>query len=210
MTAPGSGTSVTRPYSPCRLPTDRTLATMPPESRNQVRLDCSTFTDQIRRGVEPSTQRNQDNYWTEWCAFYRSLWQDPLLRDIDNPKILLGIFAVRVRDGRNSRSHKPVGAGTASAALRSVGQTLAFMGRSDPHLDPGGRIDVRISLQLRLHGKDGSSTRSVATHPSAHHSACSGIRISQSTCAAEYSLCCRPFGHCILLSNAVRRILYWN
>ena len=115
---------------------------------NLLRTDHVSALYQIQHGVDAGYVASQERFWKEWCTFCRSIWQDPLLKDSDDPKLLLSIFATRVRDGRCAPGGAPVKAGSVSTALRAVGQKFAFMGAPDPRLDDYGRIDRRLKRQL--------------------------------------------------------------
>lgn len=126
---------------------------MPPEVRHTVGLDFNTAVQQTQRGVTTSYSTAQHSYWKQWEKFCHTLWQDPLLQDVADPTALLQIFAVRVRDGRCAPGQNPVKAGTVSSALLAVGQKCAFLGSNDPRLDSVGRIDRRITRQIKFFEK---------------------------------------------------------
>lgn len=104
---------------------------------------------QTNRGVEKSTVNKNSSYVRQWVKFCESLWQDPNLASVEDPVLLLSLFAVRVRDGRCATGGKPVRAGTVSTALAAIGQSFSMVGAKDPRLDAFGRIDRRLNQQLR-------------------------------------------------------------
>lgn len=104
------------------------MATLPPDARDPFLADHLLAQEATRAGVVATYAATADAYWTQWCQFCRSSYQDPFLSNIDDPVEFLRVFAVRVRDGRNAPNRAPVRHGSVSQALRSVGQTFAFLG----------------------------------------------------------------------------------
>ena len=98
------------------------------EFRHQFRADHELAQTQTRAGVLATTARSADRQWEIWTQFCAELGHDPLLADHDDPVMVLQVFAVRLRDGRCSKSGKPLRAGSVSTGLRDVGQTMALMG----------------------------------------------------------------------------------
>jgi hypothetical protein len=82
--------------------------------------------------------------WTQYCA---TLAIDPLLDNINDPVSLLQVCALRIRNGRYSRSGGSVRASTVDTELRHVGQTLVLLGTRDPRLTANGKRDIRLSCQ---------------------------------------------------------------
>jgi len=66
---------------------------------------------------------------------------------------LLQIYAHRYRVGQVAPSGSPVKARTVEAALRTVGQTLALLGHTDPRLQASGKLDIRLHRQLQYYSK---------------------------------------------------------
>ena len=77
----------------------------------------------------------------------------------------LQVFARRIRDGRLSSSRRAVRADTVANALRNVGQTHARLGSLDIQNDPTGRVDLRLSRQLRYYDKEDNPPRRVKPVP---------------------------------------------
>jgi hypothetical protein len=67
------------------------------------------------------------------------------LAGIDDKVPFLAVFATRVRDGRSSRSKKPVRAGTVADAILAVAKTFTALGAPDPRLNSIGKIDPRLA-----------------------------------------------------------------
>jgi hypothetical protein len=126
---------------------------MPLEARHAFLSDLGIAQTATRAGVTSHYSDRRDKAWDIWSGFCQSICQDPTLRDLPDPVLLLQVFATRIRDGRLAPSGKPVGHGTVSTALRHVGQTLAFMGTPDPRLDRRGSLDLRLKHQLRHYSK---------------------------------------------------------
>jgi hypothetical protein len=126
---------------------------MPFEARHEFSADLLLVADATRAGVVPSRARAADKSWEKWTEFCISLHQDPQLSDIDDPVILIQVFAQRIRDGRSAKGGKPVRSGTVDDTVRDVGQAFAFMGAPDPRLNSAGKIDFRLTRQLRSYTK---------------------------------------------------------
>ena len=58
----------------------------------------------------------------------------PILGTLHDKIPILRVFVTRVRDGRASRSGKPVRAGTVASELQAVGKGFTDMGIQDPRL----------------------------------------------------------------------------
>lgn len=122
---------------------------MPPEIRDGLQSDLCLVENATRTGIHPSVARAADRTWSRWTTFCLSLDQDPLLQDIQEPIVLLQIFAQRVRDGRATARGKPVRASTVGDTIRHIGQTFTMLGAPDPRLDSHGHLDTRLRRQLR-------------------------------------------------------------
>jgi hypothetical protein len=82
------------------------------------------------------------------------LYLDPYLQQIADPILLLQVFAHRYRTGALAPSGTKVRFRTVEGALCSIGQALATLGSSDPHLQPSGKLDLRLSRQLSAYKKE--------------------------------------------------------
>jgi hypothetical protein len=120
------------------------VANAPSSARNAFGLDLVAAQAQARAGVVPDTQRRADGAWTMWTQYCATLAIDPLL---DDPVSLLQVYALRICDGRYSRSGGAVQASTVDTKLRHVGQTLALLGTRDPRLTANGKRDIRLTRQ---------------------------------------------------------------
>jgi len=125
------------------------LANTPTATRNAFFTDLGSATEAARAGVVPDRAKAADSLWTVWCSFCHDLVIDPELQGIADPIPLLQVFAQRYRTGRLPNRHKQVRSRTVEDALRAVGQTMALMGTPDPRLNTVGKIDFRITRQLR-------------------------------------------------------------
>ena len=122
---------------------------MPPEQRDEIRADLSLLRAAFDAGVVPSRARSQDSSWAIWTNFCRALGTDPTLADVDDPVLLLQLFAQRYRDGRIAPRQNPVRSRTVEDALRAVGQGFARVGAPDPRLNESGHLDFRLLRQLK-------------------------------------------------------------
>lgn len=78
---------------------------------------------------------------------------DPLLSTIKDPTIFLQIYARQYRTGSLPHQWKAVRAPTVKDALRSIGQAFASVGAPDPRKDAIGKIDFRLTRQLRSYDR---------------------------------------------------------
>ena len=132
----------------------------PAAQRNAFLADLCLAEDATRAGILSSTQQAADKTWTIWKQFCGDLHLDPLLRGVDDPIAVLQVYAHRVRSGERSRSNKPVKASTVATSLREVGQAMALMGTNDPRLNQHGKLDLRLSRQIRSYERlDPPATR---------------------------------------------------
>ena len=115
------------------------------EAADAFRADLRSAQETARTAIVAAGVRSSDRTWEIWTKFCLSLDVDPLLRDVAEPTALLQVFAFRTRDGRLSKSGRPVGAGTVATSLRDVGQTFSLLGSPDPRLDTHGRLDIRLT-----------------------------------------------------------------
>ncbi len=115
-------------------------------------------------GIASSRSTAIDNTWTIWQSFCSALNQDPYL-NTDDPIPLLRLFARRYRLGTIAPSGAPVRSRTVEGALRAIGQTLAALGCNDPRLLPSGKLDLRLSRQLKAYSKQDPPPRRVKPIP---------------------------------------------
>ena len=142
------------------LPTGNTLAATPTPHRNAFLADLSLAEEATRAGLLSATRAAADATWRQWTTLCQDLHVDPFLQEVDDPVAILQVYAHRVRTGQASRSGNAVRAGTVSTSLREVGQAMALLGTRDPRLNQHGRIDLRLSRQLRSYSRvDPPSTR---------------------------------------------------
>ena len=117
---------------------------MPPSQHDAVRADLGLLRAAFDAGVVPSRARSQDSAWAIWSNFCHAIGTDPTLADVDDPVLLLQIFAQRYQDGRIAPRHNPVRSRTVEDALRAVGQGFARVGAPDPRLNEFGKIDFHL------------------------------------------------------------------
>lgn len=126
---------------------------MPTTARNEFAADLRIAREEARRGVVVSRTKAADKTWAIWTQFCADLHWDPLLTEVEDPIPIFMVYARRVRDGRASKSGKPVKHGTVDEELRAVGQTMALLGARDPRLTPQGALDIRLRRQSRYFAK---------------------------------------------------------
>lgn len=151
--------------------------------------------------------RSANKTWVNWTEFCFSLDIDPTLSGIEHPVELLQVFALRIRDGRLSKSGKPVRSEMVANSLREVGQTLTLMGSRDPRLDTHGHLDLQITrLQKAFEKQDPAPDRAkpipvsllVQAATTAYHSPTSTpttLAVVNLMCLAFYFLMC-PDEYC--------------
>lgn len=180
---------------------------MPSTERLAFLGDLRAAEEATRAGITRDSADRASKTWARWVEFCHSLNHDPHLTSVSDPVILLQAFAHRVRDGRSSQSHNPVGAGTVSDALRHVGQTIAHMGSPDPRLNPTGTIDLRLRRQLSSYTKSDPPPRRVqpVPLPVLHHvldsvysdsTSSPGLRATADLIAVAYFFLMRPGEFC--------------
>ena len=169
--------------------------------------DLRTAEAATQSGVTRSYTDRADRTWSKWVAFCHDLHHNPLLTTISDPIILLQVFAQRVRDGRASLSGNSVGAGTVSAYLAHVGQTLALLGGPDPRLNTHGQVDLRLARQCRAYSKEDPPPARALPIPlpilrHAHHLvhrdplATPGLQATADLMALAYFFLMRPGEYC--------------
>ena len=122
----------------------------PPHIRNSFLRDLSLAQQAARNSVSPKRAASQDRVWTKtWTPFCTSVGCDPLLLNVQDKIPILQVFATRIRDGRCSRSGKPVHADTVADDLFAVAKTFITMGAADPRLNSHGIIDGRLQQQIK-------------------------------------------------------------
>lgn len=102
----------------------------------------------MRAGVTAKRSAAADGHWIVWNKFCTELAVDPLLTNIEDPVLLLQVFALRYRNGTIAPKGNAVRSRTVEDALRSIGQTFAAMGADDPRLNKIGNIEFRLQRQL--------------------------------------------------------------
>jgi hypothetical protein len=101
------------------------LAFVPPEQRDEICADLGLLRVAFDAGIVPSRTRSQDSSWAIWTTFCRALETDPTLADVDDPILLLQLFAQHYRDGRIAPHQNLVRSCTVEDALHTVGQGFA-------------------------------------------------------------------------------------
>jgi hypothetical protein len=124
------------------------VAAAPPHLRHDLRHDIGAIMQSIQLGVCASRAAASDSTFRRWTEFCSALYIDPLLSDIEDPVLILLLFAHRYRSGQIAPNKSKVRGRTVGDAVRAVGQTLASMGLPDPRLLPSGKLTFRLSRLL--------------------------------------------------------------
>jgi hypothetical protein len=94
-----------------------------------------------------------DANWQLWDGFCHAHGVDPLMQAVPDAIPYLMVFAQRYRDGKLAKSGQPVRARTVEDTVRSIGQTMAMLGANDCRYAASGKLDLRLTRQLKGFGK---------------------------------------------------------
>ena len=130
------------------------MAPLDASAADAFRRDLSAAQDHVASGISAARSNAADTHWRQWSRFCNQILVDPLLQAIDDPVLLLQVFAQRYRSGSLAPRGKPVRSRTVEDALRSIGQTFSGLGAADPRLIQHGKIDFRLSRQLASYSKE--------------------------------------------------------
>jgi hypothetical protein len=194
---------------------------MPFESQHELLSDLSLAFETQRAGTSTQYAKSGDRSWDKWTEFCVQLNVEPYLQDIADPIRLLEIFAVRVRDGRLSKSGKPVRAATVGQCLSDVGQAFSRLGTPDPRLDSFGNIDFRLKrLKQGMHRADPAPTRTKPIPiPILHHAVNKvyndpnpkpALQASVDMMIVGYYFLMRPGEHCHTTAEGGHPFLFEN
>lgn len=89
-----------------------------------------------------------DATWNRWQDFCSNLDIDQTLQDIPDFILSLQVFPHQYHGGDISPSKTPAHRKMVGDAIQAIGQMLANMGYSDPHLLPSGKLNFHLSGQL--------------------------------------------------------------
>jgi len=135
------------------LPHTAFLDTCDPAQRSSLQRELSDIKQTARRGIAFGRANATNTHWDLWVSFCVDLHCDPYLSELQDPVPLLQIFAHRYRNGTLAPSGSPVRSRAMEDALRSVGQTFASLGCTDPRLQPSGKLDLLLSRLLSAYKK---------------------------------------------------------
>ena len=112
-----------------------------------VRLTAET----ARHAVTKQRATKTATAWTKlWIPFLSDLGiHDPLLTGVRDKIPLLRVFAQRIRDGRCSRSGRPIKTAGVRDEILHVAKTFAELGAPDPRLTIPGDMDPRLTSLYR-------------------------------------------------------------
>ena len=119
----------------------------------RFRRDLGLATADVAAGVVPSRANAALSHWNLWVTFCTTLGLDPTLQGFQDPVPFLQVFMYRYRLGTIAPSRRQVRSRTVEDAVRSIGQTFASVGSSDPRITSTGQIDFRIQRQLSCYTK---------------------------------------------------------
>jgi len=117
-------------------------------------------------GVSYSRRGANDTSWDVWCTFCQDLHVDPFLTQLDDPILLLQIFAHRYREGTVAPSGAAVRSRTVKGTLCAVGQAFSSLGCMDPRLQSSDKLDFHLQRQLTAYKKQDPPPSRVKPIPS--------------------------------------------
>lgn len=141
------------------------METLPRETADEFRADYELVQKAVRTGVTAKRATAHDYHWIRWNDFCSQHNIDPSLQQFTDPVPILQIFGQRYRDGRIAPSGRQVASRTVEDAIRAVAQTHSSLGAKDPRKDDSGRIDFRITRQLRSYAKQDPPPKRVKPVP---------------------------------------------
>jgi hypothetical protein len=113
--------------------------------------DLQLVHEAVRSGVTVQRASAHVHHWERWVSYCSPLGLDPYLSDYTDPVPILQVFAQRYRDGRLAPSNRTVKSRTVEDVLRAVAQKYTSMGAPDPRLNAFGKVDFRLTRQLRAY-----------------------------------------------------------
>jgi hypothetical protein len=125
----------------------------PPWARGRIEDVFCIITEDVVTGVSPGHASSTATSWSVWTSFCNTYNIDPYL-NVDDPIYALLLFTKQYCCGEISPSGTFVCSRTVEDAVRAMGQTLALMGKKDPHLTPTGDTDFRLARLLSSWQKD--------------------------------------------------------
>lgn len=127
---------------------------MPAPALDEFRADLLLVQSAVRLGVSSQRAKAHDSHWERWCTFCHNHHLDPYLQDHTDPVPVIQVYAQRYRDGRLAPSGQPVKSRTVEDVIRAIAQKQTSLGGRDPRLNAHGKIDYRLSRQLRSYTLD--------------------------------------------------------
>ena len=123
--------------------------------------DLLTAAASRERAVTGATHDDGDRAWRRWQQWCESVGLTDFYLDQFSQterNLLLGAFAVALREGRFSRDRsKPLVEGTVRGALSHVVQAFRETGRQNPTKDADNMLSVLLSRQFRAYRNDDPS-----------------------------------------------------
>lgn len=128
-----------------------------------MQADLRLAMQTARKAVSKNRSKAQDGAWERvWVPYLEDvgLEHKEFLDGIDDKIPYLQVLATRIRDGRASRSKKPVKAGTVRDEILQISKTFTELGAPDPRYNAHGDIDPRLrNLFKGMENEDGPPDR---------------------------------------------------
>lgn len=159
-------------------------------ARNAFLLDLRSAQTAERSAVVSGRANASTSHWHVWQGYCGELGISPWLTDIEDPIPILQVFAQRLRTGKLATRGYPIRSRSVEDYLRSIGQTFARLGANDPRLTSSGRVQLRLSNQLKGYKKQDPPPNRVKPVPlqliahatAAAHSTNDNFLIAQADC----------------------------
>ena len=137
------------------------MADASPAARYAFATDHRSAAAAARLAVSRQRARSQDRFWTHhWIPFTDTLGLDPFLSTVDDKVPILRVLAHRIRDGRASRSGRPVRAERVRDEILAVAKVFTSVGLQDPRFTTLGHMDPRLTtLYASYSNADPAPTR---------------------------------------------------
>jgi hypothetical protein len=121
-------------------------------ARDSFLLDHRAASTAARGAVTSQRASSAERFWDyHWLPYTRSLGLTPYLMEVRDKIPILCVLAHRIRDGRASRSGRPVRADRVCDELCAVGQGFTRMGLPDPRYTSLGVMDPRLARLYRAY-----------------------------------------------------------
>ena len=132
------------------------MANAPPTEKNAFLFDLSLAEAKAKQAVSKDRANAADSVFNQcWIPFLAGLGlNDPFLSDIDDKIPILRVFAQRLREGRISRSGKPIKSPHVRDEILRVAKAYTDMGLQDPRLTKQGLMDPRLTALYKAYANE--------------------------------------------------------